>query len=196
MKALGRQLETEGNAVGADRVDQCAMFVTDLGHDPVLHGAFNAIKPASLNAERVIRIYTALMLEELGKRISSRIESLNLDQTQVAKASGLTVQRLNNYIHARRTPDIMTLARLASALRTSTDYLLGADDLTAQVGRQVLTELLDATGMEQERIEAILDAAVEAMRILAVLPDEGDAALRSRMAARAAWQARGGLRPN
>lgn len=131
-----------------------------------------------------------MIAESIGKRIRARIEALDMSQTDLAASTGLSVSRLNNYIQGRRPPDAQTLRTLASALQCSTDYLLGAEDTVAEVGRAVMGELLLAEGMEPGRVAALLDAATTAMKILAALPDEGSADLRFRLAARAALRAR------
>jgi len=136
------------------------------------------------------------MTADLGKRISERIDRLEMDQSEVAGLAKISVQRLNNYIHGRRMPDLSTLVRLASVLATSTDWLLGARDDRLALECAVWTELLKASGRTADEALTMTDAAAEALRLLSVLPDEGDVVLRSRMAAHAAWHSRSSSKPH
>lgn len=136
------------------------------------------------------------MLEQIASRIRQRIDDLGTTQTDVATALGWTQQRFGNYYHGRRMPDVPSLARIARQLETTTDWLVGLSDARTVVAEEVLLELLAASGLTHDRSQLIFDAMLEAMRLLSVLPDEGDDNMRSRMAARAAWHSAGSPRPN
>lgn len=183
--------------LGAKRIEQAAIGVILGNHARILHAACKRSSPLSLNAPLPARFYTQGVIDQLAQRIDQRLNELEIDQTQLAARAEISVQRLNNYIKARRMPDLPTLVRLATALETTTDWLLGiGEDHRLDVAREILRELLGAAGLSAEQIEAILAATVEAMRLLAVLPGEGTDPLRSRIAARAAWHSRLGPKPN
>lgn len=167
-----------------------------VGHSGKLHAPFSRFKPPSL-IEAIGAAYNiGAMLQRLGIRIRERMAALDLDQSELAAAASMSAQRLNNYIQARRTPDLPSIVKLASALQTTTDWLLGAEDHRTETGLAVLRELLSAADVPSEQIDVILSAQTEALRLLAVLPDEGDVPLRSRMAARAAWHSRSAPKPH
>lgn len=195
MKALGAQTELAGYHAGAKVVDECGMGMA-LPHPSFLHAAFKNASGPSLNALIAARYYTRAMLDGVGERIMERLESLEMDQTSLAAASGISVQRLNNYIKGRRTPDLPTIVRLASALRTTTDWLLGAEDTLIEAGSAVWGEILGLAGHPQPEAEVMIAAAIEALRLLSVLPSEDPVHLRSRMAAQTAWHSRQRLRPS
>jgi len=133
-------------------------------------------------------------MTEMHDRIRRRMDDLRLTQREVAKATGLSTQRLGNYVQGTRKPDIDTLPKIARALSVTTDWLLGISETGPVDISPVVQRLLELDGLALDRAGAIASAVQEALRILTALPDEGDAVMRSRLAAQAAWQARGGSR--
>ncbi len=66
-------------------------------------------------------------MNDFAKRLRERAATLRLSNAELARRTGLSDQRLGNYIAGTREPDLATLSRLASALQTSPDWLLGFD---------------------------------------------------------------------
>lgn len=67
-------------------------------------------------------------LKELGRKIKElRVES-GLYQSQLAEMVGLAQNTISQYENGTNSPSIETLAHLAIALKTTTDYLLGLED--------------------------------------------------------------------
>ncbi|MEK5239054.1 helix-turn-helix transcriptional regulator [Paenibacillus sp. FSL L8-0470] len=64
-------------------------------------------------------------MRTLGDRIKYLREKKNIIQKDLAASSGLTVVQLSRYETNDRKPDPESLRRLADALDTSGDYLLG-----------------------------------------------------------------------
>lgn len=145
-----------------------------------------------------MEINDGLMLPEpmidIRPRLRARIDDLGLAQAEVARRAGITPQRLNNYLQRGVQPDIETAARLAGAVQVSVDWLLGLNAAGPVEIAPIVARLLELDGMLPERASAIADAVREAVRIATALPDEGDAVLRSRMAAQTVWQSRVGSR--
>lgn len=170
------------------RVYKRAMFVK-MSHDPEIHGALT-------EGKRILSLETHSVelsfedMEQVANRIRRRLSDMNAKQTDVAAAAGLTPARFGNYVQGKRTPDILTLARIARALNVSTDWLLGISEAGPVEIKPVVLALLELERIPPERAEAIASTVQAALRILAGLPDEGDIALRSRTAAIAAYQAR------
>lgn len=193
VQALWAQAELAGEQARAKFVDESGMGVT---HSPLLHAPFKTSSHGSLNALLARRQYTALMINGVGERIRQRLDALGMDQTELARLSTISVQRLNNYVQGRRTPDLATIVRLASALQTTTDWLLGAEDTLIEAGTAVWGQILELAGHQPHEAEVMIASAIEALRLLAVLPAEGSVDLRSRMAAQTAWHSRQRLRPS
>lgn len=131
-------------------------------------------------------------MADVGSRIKSRIEEMSTSQRDIAKAAGISSQRLGNYAQGTRTPDIEMLVRIARALNVSTDWLLGVSEVGPVEISPIVQRLLELDGMPHERAASLAAVVQEALKIVSALPGEGDAGLRSRVAAQAAWQARGG----
>jgi transcriptional regulator with XRE-family HTH domain len=134
------------------------------------------------------------MKNRVSQQLQAVLRERDLSQTDAASLCDMSVARFHNYLAGTRTPDLNTLMRMARALGTTTDYLLGfsleAPDLAG-----VISRLLELEGMDSVRAEAIAETAQEALRALATSPDDGDVRTRPRMAAQLAWQLRGGPKP-
>lgn len=64
-----------------------------------------------------------------GKRLAELRENKNLTQIKLAELSGVSRSRLSLYETDKREPDLETLKLLADFFSTTTDELLGRDDL-------------------------------------------------------------------
>lgn len=127
-------------------------------------------------------------------QLQAILRQRDLSQTDAAELCGMSVARFHNYYTGYRKPDLDTAMRMAKALKVTTDYLLGFNsELPDMAG--IVRRLLELEGMDNVRAEAVGETAQEALRLLLALPDEGDAQTRSRIAAQAAWQLRGGPKP-
>ncbi len=101
------------------------------------------------------------MGKELGKRIQSLMSSLGLSQKQLAELANVTEVSMSRYISGDRDPSIDTLANIATALHTTTDFLLGNEQETDFDFRKVKTLLARNAGsldnrQKREIINALL----------------------------------------
>ncbi|MDE7062385.1 MAG: helix-turn-helix domain-containing protein [Lachnospiraceae bacterium] len=65
----------------------------------------------------------------IGTRLRDLIEAENMTQRQLADILHISPSALNGYINQGKEPDYHTLALLASYFHTSTDYLLGLNNV-------------------------------------------------------------------
>jgi transcriptional regulator with XRE-family HTH domain len=65
------------------------------------------------------------MLDIFAERLIQRRKELKLTQTKLAAAVGLDQRQISSYENALHVPAADTVARLATALDTSADWLLG-----------------------------------------------------------------------
>ena len=65
------------------------------------------------------------MGKELGKKIQNLMQRRGLTQKQLAELVNVTEVSMSRYISGERDPSVETLANIATALRTTTDFLLG-----------------------------------------------------------------------
>lgn len=67
------------------------------------------------------------MTKEFGQRLLELMQQQNLTQRQVAESTGITEATMSRYATGEREPKADILAKLASTLGTTTDYLLGRE---------------------------------------------------------------------
>lgn len=68
------------------------------------------------------------MSKEMGARISDMLEKRNMSQRKLAERIQITEQQLSRYISGDREPKPETVANMATALKTTSDYLLGLEE--------------------------------------------------------------------
>ena len=89
-------------------------------------------------------------MEGIGDRLKARAAELGLSGAEVARRAGLTATRYGHYLQDIREPDLATVVRIARALITTPDALLGvADEVSlpaspGQILRQRLRSAADA----------------------------------------------------
>lgn len=193
VNALRRQPKMDREIFRAKRVDKRAIRVPMSSHAQDIHATLIGGKH-ELPLEKHGRAALIALMRGLSERIRERIAELDLKQTEAARLSGVSAARFGNYAQGKRTPDLETIVRIAKALRTSTDWLLGLNSAGPIELTPVVVRLLELEGLPSDRAHGIAAAVQEALRILTALPDEGDATMRSRLAAQAAWQSRHALK--
>lgn len=67
------------------------------------------------------------MGKELGLRITKALQKQSMTQKELAERIGLTEAGISRYISGDREPKPDTLANMATALHTTSDYLLGIE---------------------------------------------------------------------
>jgi transcriptional regulator with XRE-family HTH domain len=93
-----------------------------------------------------------------------RAKELGLTNAEVARRADLTERRYGNYVTGVREPDLATLGRIAGALRTTPDTLLGfAETNTKSAEQRLLRRLLTAAAeLSAADIEGVI-VQVEAL---------------------------------
>lgn len=100
------------------------------------------------------------------ERVSGLMRRYRLTQKELAAKAGVTESAMSYYVKGERTPRSDVLTRVAKALNTTTDYLLGAtSDSSPNLDRNELQYLQRNLGkLDQERLkraEIILKAAFD-----------------------------------
>lgn len=67
-------------------------------------------------------------MSELGKRIAEQLSKRNMTQKELAKIIGVTEATMSRYVADGRTPNGEVVANIATALHTTSDYLLGIEN--------------------------------------------------------------------
>jgi transcriptional regulator with XRE-family HTH domain len=84
-------------------------------------------------------------MEIFVQRLQERARELGLSQVDVARLAGLNERRFNHYARGRRQPDLATLVRIASTLKTTPNWLLGVEAGSTTGPRQRLEAKLNTT---------------------------------------------------
>lgn len=66
--------------------------------------------------------------KDLGERIAGLLKQLGITQRELAERIGITEVSMSRYIRGDRTPKGPVVANMATALNTTTDYLLGTGE--------------------------------------------------------------------
>ena len=99
------------------------------------------------------------------ERTSTLMHQYGLNQKDLAKMAGVTESAMSYYIKGERTPRSDVLTRIAKAHNTTTDYLLGITNTSAQSKNKELHYLQrNLEKLDPERLkkaENILKAAFD-----------------------------------
>ena len=113
-------------------------------------------------------------MESLGDRIANLRKELDINQKELATKVGITEASLSRYENNLREPKSEIIVRLAKALETSTDYLLGVNDNTkiskedkliienlsvSEKTKKLLEKIYSLENEDREAIEKMIDNA-------------------------------------
>lgn len=103
-------------------------------------------------------------LKSLGGRIELIMELRGMQPVYVADKANISINRLSNYIHNRRLPDINILTDIADVLKVDINFLLAKTDdyspciFTQHGGRLIEIKLEDGNVMlSKQEIEKLLN---------------------------------------
>jgi len=110
------------------------------------------------------------MICPIGKRIIGLLESKGLTQRELAKRLDITEVSVSRYINGERIPHSDIIAKMASVLNTTTDFLLGHNT----------SEILTSDGYLDNRLRQIvyemqdgkIDQTLELLKRAAALPEK------------------------
>ncbi len=102
-------------------------------------------------------------MDIFAKNLRNRAEELRLQHAEVARRAGLTDQRYGNYVSGRREPDLATLVRIARALATTPNVLLGVDGAATSDDDFLHDKISSAVGALNKADREIVAACAEAI---------------------------------
>ena len=91
----------------------------------------------------------------IGVRLQNRAHDLGMKQNEIAKALGIPPTTLSGYFKDYREPDVDTLIRLAKALDTTVEYLIGERSTPMPVAIEQKKEPTPRDGMAQEILDML-----------------------------------------
>jgi transcriptional regulator with XRE-family HTH domain len=98
-------------------------------------------------------------MERFGSQLRKRAKELGLSQAEAARRSGLSEHRYGHYVRGIREPDLATLARIAKALQTTPNELLGlGGEKSERSRRSLLRDRLNSAieELHEKDIELVL----------------------------------------
>ncbi len=113
------------------------------------------------------------MSQPFATRLKRRREELNMTQTELANAVNTTPASISQFENEKRNPSFKMITNLSRALKITTDYLIGeqelghADVLADPMLREMFTGVLDFNEKEKQSLcdfYAFLKARSESFR--------------------------------
>jgi transcriptional regulator with XRE-family HTH domain len=97
-------------------------------------------------------------MDALARALRTRAEELGLSHAAIARRIGMSERRYAHYVTGRNEPDLATLVRIAKALQTSPNDLLGFAAETKRSKRSLLRDRLNAAAeaMDDRELEMIV----------------------------------------
>ena len=98
------------------------------------------------------------MGKELGIRISQLLRTRNIQQKELAEQIGITETAISRYIAGTREPKPEVIANIATALHTTSDYLLGIEnnDFNFHQVRRMIAR--NSSSMTEQEKKALINA--------------------------------------
>ncbi len=92
-------------------------------------------------------------MNTMSERITQLMKTYNISQKQLAKNAGVTEAAISRYLSGEREPKAEILANIATALHTTSDYLLTGKEQSSfdEIYTLVARGLSDMT--EEEKLE-------------------------------------------
>lgn len=96
----------------------------------------------------------------LGSRISAMLEKSNMTQKELAEHLHITDATMSRYINGSRDPKPETIAKLATALKTTSDSLLGLENEQEEFNHPRIKRLLarNAKKITEKQKKELIDA--------------------------------------
>ena len=105
-------------------------------------------------------------------KLRERAAALGISNAEAARRAGLNERRYAHYVSGLREPDLATVVRIASALGTTPNILLGVEDASVLNEREALLDRLStALNVIPVTVLAVLATQIEA---LVGAPDNAD----------------------
>jgi len=96
-------------------------------------------------------------MDLFSSRLRERAAELGITHAEAARRAGLSERRYSHYVTGIREPDLATLVRIAEALQTTPDVLLGIGDPKPASDRSRLLDRLTSA------VQSLADADLESI---------------------------------
>lgn len=98
------------------------------------------------------------------ERLAELLKQQGVTQKELAERVGITEASMSRYMHTNRIPKSEIIANIATALHTTSDYLLGTEDegnVEIDYPRIVRLIARNSATMTKEQKKAIINALLE-----------------------------------
>ena len=98
-------------------------------------------------------------MKKVGEKIVDLLKQMNMTQKELADLINVSEVNLSRYLTGERNLNIDTLSNIATALHTTTDFLLGKTEQVDDIGYKDVERLLarKAKTMDKEQKKKLLD---------------------------------------
>lgn len=109
-------------------------------------------------------------MDAFGKNLAKRAKELGISNAEAARSVGLSERRFSNYVSGLREPDLATMVRIAAAMKTTPNDLLGVNGTEAGSKASKKGQLIDRLNIAAEKLaDRDLEAAVVQVEAVAKL---------------------------
>lgn len=98
---------------------------------------------------------------EIGKRIEKVLENSNISQRELASRIGVDESIISRIINGERVPKSDVLANIATALHTTSDYLLGIENDNFDIGKEARLLARNSSMMSDADKKILINALFE-----------------------------------
>jgi transcriptional regulator with XRE-family HTH domain len=98
------------------------------------------------------------MSKDMGIRITEMLDKRSMTQRKLAERIQISEQQLSRYISGDREPRPETIANMATALQTTSDFLLGLEDGEFNFNKVRRLIARNASKMSDEKKRELMDA--------------------------------------
>lgn len=109
-------------------------------------------------------------MDLLADKLRERARQLGISNAEAARRSGLDERRFGHYVSGRREPDLATLVRIAEALGTTPNWLLGVPS--------AYTADSQTTGLIDRFVNASSNMSVRELELLVIQAEAVSASKR------------------
>ncbi len=87
------------------------------------------------------------------KRLKEIMQRNKINQTDLAKETGIQRQTISNYVNGQSVPDVNNLFKICQVLDVSADYLIGASDVIST--EPIIRSMCDYTKLRENDVELL-----------------------------------------
>ncbi|MCR5609539.1 MAG: helix-turn-helix domain-containing protein [Lachnospiraceae bacterium] len=105
-----------------------------------------------------------MALTTFAERLAELLKKHGITQKELAERVGVTEATMSRYMHSERIPKSEIIANIATALHTTSDYLLGTEEkgnIENDYPRIIRLIARNSASMTQEQKNAIIKALIE-----------------------------------